>query len=402
MKSDFEVNRLPSKVLVFSVTAVGLLHNSIFVSSTPEILRSFGESENLAGLLIAAGSVPGIVVAPFIGFLADRFGRKKVLIPCLIIYGVFGLLVGLSPSLSWFLLLRIFQGLGSAGLINLVVVIISDNWGSFERARLIGQNAAAITISVAIYPVVGGGITDLIGWRWNFLAFLLPLIVAFFISRKLEDHQPGLEVSVREQISGAFAEVRKPAIATNLVIGTIVFMSIFGLLLSLLPVHLDREYGLGPTERGLIASTPAILAACAALTVARVRKRVQGGIIIYASLLIWGISFLLMGFGSLPLLVIGTIAYGFSEGLMIPTLQDLIAENAPEQLRGALLAIWTGAGRLGQTVGPIAISLALLGLSTSWVLVLAGIAMIVISGLASFTRTLIVSSEDQQTGRFNG
>ena len=123
-------------------------------------------------------------------------------------------------------------------------------------------------------------------------------------------------------------------------------MSIFGLMLSLLPVHLDREYGLSPTERGLIASTPAILAAFAALTVARVRTRVEGGIIIYASLLIWGISFLLMGFGSLPVLVIGTIAYGFSEGLMIPTLQDLIAENAPDQFRGALLAIWTGAGRL--------------------------------------------------------
>jgi len=392
VNSNLEAKPLPSKVLVFSVTAVGLLHNSIFASSTPEILRTFGESENLAGLLIAAGSIPGIVVAPFIGFLADRFGRKKVLIPCLIIYGVFGLLVGLSPSLSWFLLLRIFQGLGSAGLINLVVVIISDNWGSLERARLIGQNAAAITISVAIYPVVGGGITDLIGWRWNFLAFFLPLVVAFFISRKLEDHQPGLEVSVREQISGAFAEVRKPAIATNLVIGTIVFMSIFGLMLSLLPVHLDREYGLSPTERGLIASTPAILAAFAALTVARVRKRVQGGIIIYASLLIWGISFLLMGFGSLPLLVIGTIAYGFSEGLLIPTLQDLIAENAPDQLRGALLAIWTGAGRLGQTLGPVAISLALWGLSTSWVLILGGLGMILISGLASITRTLIISS----------
>ena len=392
MNSNLEAKPLPSKVLVFSVTAVGLLHNSIFASSTPEILRTFGESENLAGLLIAAGSIPGIVVAPFIGFLADRFGRKKVLIPCLIIYGGFGLLVGLSPSLSWFLLLRIFQGLGSAGLINLVVVIISDNWESLERARLIGQNAAAITISVAIYPVVGGGITDLIGWRWNFLAFFLPLVVAFFISRKLEDHQPGLEVSVREQISGAFAEVRKPAIATNLVIGTIVFMSIFGLMLSLLPVHLDREYGLSPTERGLIASTPAILAAFAALTVARVRKRVQGGIIIYASLMIWGISFLLMGFGSLPLLVIGTIAYGFSEGLLIPTLQDLIAENAPDQLRGALLAIWTGAGRLGQTLGPVAISLALWGLSTSWVLILGGLGMILISGLASITRTLIISS----------
>ena len=402
MKSDFEVNRLPSKVLVFSVTTVALLHNSIFVSSTPEILRSLGESENLAGLLIAAGSVPGIVVAPLIGFLADRFGRKKVLIPCLVIYGVFGMLVGLSPSLFWFILIRIFQGLGSAGLINLVVVIISDNWVSLDRARLIGQNAAAITISVAVYPVVGGVITDLIGWRWTFLAFLAPLVVAFFVSRNLEDHQPGLDVSVRGQISGALSEVVKPAIATNLVIVMILFMAIFGLFQSLLPVNLEREFGLLPTGRGLVAAAPAIVAASSALAVARVRKRLQGGIIIYVSLLIWGVSFLMMGFGSLPILVLATMIYGLSEGLMIPTLQDLIAENAPEQLRGALLAMWTGAARLGQTVGPVAVSLALMGLSTSLVLVLAGIAMIVISGLVSFTRTLIVSPEADQTGRFNG
>ena len=64
--------------------------------------------------------------------------------------------------------------------------------------------------------------------------------------------------------------------------------------------------------------------------------------------------------------------------------------------------MWTGAARLGQTVGPVSISLALMGLSTSWVLVSAGIAMIVISGLVSITRTLIVSSETNQTGRFNG
>jgi MFS family permease len=401
VKSDFEVNRLPSKVLVFSVTAVGLLHNSIFVTSTPEILRSLGESENLAGLLIAAGSVPGILVAPLIGFLADRFGRKKVLIPCLVIYGVFGLLVGLSPSLFWFLLIRIFQGLGSAGLINLVVVIISDNWTSLDRARLIGQNAAAITISVAIYPVLGGAITDLIGWRWTFMTFLAPLVVAFFVARNLEDHRPGMDVSVRGQISGALSEVKKPSIATNLVISTVLFMAIFGLFLSLLPVHLDREFGLLPTERGLVALAPAIVAASSALAVARVRKRVQGGILIYVSLLIWGISFLLMGFGSLPVLVLATMLYGLFEGLMIPTLQDLIAENAPEQLRGALLAMWTSAARLGQTIGPIAISLALMGLSTSLVFILAGLGMIVISGIASITRTLIVSSEADQTGRFN-
>ncbi|MEE3102479.1 MAG: MFS transporter, partial [Actinomycetota bacterium] len=74
----------PSRLLVFSVTAMALLNNSVLMSSTPEILESFGEPVERAGMLIAAGTVTGIVAAPAIGFLADRYGRKRVLVPCLL------------------------------------------------------------------------------------------------------------------------------------------------------------------------------------------------------------------------------------------------------------------------------------------------------------------------------
>ena len=400
MKGTLEHSHSPSKILVFSVTIVGLLHNSIFVSSTPEILRSFGESENFAGLLIAAGSVPGIIVAPAIGFLADRHGRRKILVPCLAIFGFFGILASLSPSFEWLLAIRFIQGLGSAGIINLVIVIITDNWKGLDRARLIGQNAAVITTSVAVYPVIGGVITDLVGWRWTFLTFLAPLIVAFFIWKRLEDHQPGLQGPIKEQLLQASIEVRKPVIATCIIISVIVFMGIFGIFQALLPVHLDRSFGLLPTERGLVALAPSITAALAALAVTKIRSRIQGGVLIYMSMFFWGVSFLFMGFSSLVLLILATMVYGFSEGIMLPTLQDLVAEHAPSHLRGGLLAIWTGAARLGQTLGPISISLALIGASSTSVLALSGILMIIFSGLAAATRTLIVSHEDKQGGRF--
>ena len=117
----------PSRLLVFSVTAMALLNNSVLMSSTPEILESFGEPVERAGMLIAAGTVTGIVAAPAIGFLADRYGRKRVLVPCLLVFGAVGTLGGFSPSLEWLLAIRVVQGLGSAGLINLVVVLITDN-----------------------------------------------------------------------------------------------------------------------------------------------------------------------------------------------------------------------------------------------------------------------------------
>ena len=153
----------PARSLIFSVTAMGLLSNALLMSSTPEILETFGAPTSRAGLLIACGTVTGIVAAPTMGFLADRYGRKRVLIPCLVVFGVFGALGGLAPSLGWLLAARVCQGAGSAGLINLAVVIISDHWQGLDRARLIGQNSAVITTCLAVFPFLGGVTTDLVG-----------------------------------------------------------------------------------------------------------------------------------------------------------------------------------------------------------------------------------------------
>ena len=152
-------DRRPARTLVFAITAAGLLNNSVLVSSTPEILRALGQPVERAGLVVAAGALPGILMAPAVGFLADRLGRRRVLVPCLVVFGVFGLLAGLSPTLGWLLAARIAQGFGAAGLINLAVVLIVDSWQGLDRAALIGQNSAVITVAVAIYPVVGGATT---------------------------------------------------------------------------------------------------------------------------------------------------------------------------------------------------------------------------------------------------
>src|SRR3546814_15254577 len=71
-----------------------------------------------------------------IGVLADRHGRRAVVVPCLIGFGVFGLLSALAPTFNALLLLRLLQGIGSAGLINLAVVLIGDHWDRSEERRV--------------------------------------------------------------------------------------------------------------------------------------------------------------------------------------------------------------------------------------------------------------------------
>jgi len=379
----------PSRLLVFAITASGLLSNSVLVSSTPEILRDLGHPISRAGLVVAAGAIPGIVVAPAVGFLADRYGRRRILLPCLIIFGVFGLAAGFSPTLGWLLAARIAQGVGAAGLINLAVVLIVDHWDGLDRAALIGQNSAVITVAVAVYPVLGGGITDLFGWRWMFVSYAIPLVVAGLVGLHLVADQPVQSGKVRDQVRAALVEIRRPVTGTVIVLGAIVFLLIFGLFLSLMPIHMDQKFGLGPTQRGLVAAVPALSSTVSSLLVARARARVHGGWLVYTGMFVFAGTFVIMGVASLWVLVVAAALYGLAEGLTIPTMQDLVADEAPEHLRAAVLAAWVGAVRVGQTVGPIGVTMALAYWSTGSVLVVSGLALFVVSVIATLPRTLV-------------
>ena len=386
----------PSRLLVFAITASGLLSNSVLVSSTPEILRDLGHPISRAGLVVAAGAIPGIVVAPAVGFLADRYGRRRILLPCLIIFGVFGLAAGLSPTLGWLLAARIAQGVGAAGLINLAVVLIVDHWDGLDRAALIGQNSAVITVAVAVYPVLGGGITDLFGWRWMFVTYAIPLVVAGLVGLHLVVDQPVPTGKVGDQVRAALVEIRRPVTATVIVLGAIVFLLIFGLFLSLMPIHMDQEFGLGPTQRGLVAAVPALSSTVSSLLVARARSRVHGGWLVYAGMFVFAATFVIMGVASLWVLVAAAALYGLAEGLTIPTMQDLVADEAPEHLRAVVLAAWVGAVRVGQTVGPIGVTMALGYWSTGSVLVFSGLALFVVSVVATLTHTLVPRNGGRQ------
>src|SRR3546814_443114 len=157
--------------LIFTITVTGILSNTLVVPAIPDILDAFDLPDSQAGVFVAAGTLPGIVMAPVIGILADRHGRRAVLVPCLASFGLFGLLSALSPSFQVLLVLRLLQGVGGAGLINLAVVIIGDHWSGIDRARLVGQNAAVLTLSLATFPPLGGLLTELGGWRLSFAPY---------------------------------------------------------------------------------------------------------------------------------------------------------------------------------------------------------------------------------------
>jgi MFS family permease len=137
-------------------------------------------------------------------------------------------------------------------------------------------------------------------------------------------------------------------------IGTVIFMLIFGLFLTALPVHLEREFGLSAGQRGLVIASPALTSTVTALRLGWLRARFGVVALLAGASVLFTLAFVVIGVApTLPVLVGGAMLYGLGEGVFIPTLQDVVAgASAPEQ-RGAVVAVWVGAARAGQTVGPL-------------------------------------------------
>ncbi len=354
-------------VLILAITGTGIMGNTLLAPAIPDILDDFGVADSGAGLLIAATSFPGIFMAPVMGILADRLGRRRVVVPCLATFGVFGTAAALAPSFAFLIVARLGMGIGAAGLINLAVVLIGDNWNAVDRTRLIGRNAAFLTVCLALMPPIGGLLTDLGSWRLALAPYSLALVTAFVAWRMLPKDRPDSTASVREQLGGVGEVIRQPAVIVILIGGALSFVMIFGVFLSTLPIHLENEFGYGASMRGLFLALPAISSTLVAFNLQRVRERMSARVLLVACSLAFAIGFALIGATeAVALVVLGCVIYGTGEGALIPTLQDQAVELSPPEHRGAVVAVYVGAARLGQTVGPLGAA-ALFGATSTFV-----------------------------------
>lgn len=345
--------RRPPFGLILSITITGIVGSTIVSPVTPDIVAELGGGDRAIGLLVAAVAAPGILLAPIIGVLADRYGRREVVVPCLAIFGIAGGLAAVAPTLGVLIALRLLQGIGSAGLINLAVTIIGDHWEGVERAKKIGQNAAVLTSSILFAPPLGGLLGTIFSWRAAFVPLWLAVITAAIVWRVLP---AGVrhDASVSDQLRAAVPFLKTATVAGAILAGFITFLLIFGLFLTVMPAFLAREFGASAALRGLVAGAPAIPSTLAALSLGRLRTRLGPKALVAGSSVCLAVGFGLISVApTIWIVVLAVVIYGLGEGVMIPVLQDSVAGAAPGRSRGSVVAIFVGAVRLGQTTGPL-------------------------------------------------
>ncbi len=367
---------------LYAVTSVGILANTMITPNIPDVLRDLDRDDGSAGLLVAAGALPAVLIAPLIGIMADRFGRKRVLLPCLIVFGLGAIAGAFAPDFNSLLAARFVQGGGGAGLINLALVLIGDNWSGLDRTRLIGRNSAVLTAALAVFPLLSGLIAEVSGWRASVAVGGLALPVAIVGFLILPDLKPERTSSVGNQLRGAALVIRQPIMLFVFASGFLLFVVIFGVFLTALPVHLKEQFDLGPAARGLVLSIPAIGATVAGFNLGRVRTIVDLRLLLSASCFFIAVA--AFGVAVAPLLILVVVAmllYGFGDGSLIPALQDVASSVPPPEQRASVMAAWVVAIRAGQTAGPLGAAVLFAAYSTEVAMIVGAVIFAVVGAM---------------------
>ena len=171
--------------LILAVLSAAILLDALDLSITQVALPSVQRV-----LALSAGTLPWVATGyalTYGGFLllggrtADLHGRRAVFLSGLALFGVISLAAGLAPNAGLLIAARAVQGIGAALTVPAAVSIITTSFAEgAERNRALGVFAASASAGFSVGLVLGGVLTDLLGWRWIFLvkAPIVAVVVA--------------------------------------------------------------------------------------------------------------------------------------------------------------------------------------------------------------------------------
>jgi len=346
-----------------SVPFIMVLGNSLLIPVLPAIKSALQLTQFKVSLLITLFSVPAGLIIPLAGFLSDRYGRKKVIIPSLILYGLGGVMAGLTAVFvkngTYSLILggRILQGIGAAGTAPIAMALCGDLFGGKWRSQALGIIEAANGFGKVVSPVLGAAL-GLITWYAAFLFFplaVLPAVAGLWLLVK----EPPANRSTRsigqylQSFSGVF-EKRSVLLLTSFFGGMMALLLLFGVLF-FLSEHLETVFRYNGIRKGAALAIPVLfMCATSYVTGTLIKKKaalmkwlvVAGLALITASLAALGT------FRQTIFFFVAISLAGVGTGLTLPCLNTIITSSTASERRGLVTSLYGSVRFFGVALGP--------------------------------------------------
>ncbi|HVW77773.1 MAG TPA: DHA2 family efflux MFS transporter permease subunit [Alloacidobacterium sp.] len=175
-------------IAVMLATFMEVLDTAIASVALPYIAGSLSASNDEATWVLTSYLVANAVILPASNWFSLRFGRKRFLIICVIIFTIASFFCGAAPSLGFILIARIVQGAGGGALQPLSQAILLESFPPQKRSAAMALFAFGVVVAPVLGPTLGGWLTDTYSWRYAFYINIpVGVIAVLMISRFVHD-----------------------------------------------------------------------------------------------------------------------------------------------------------------------------------------------------------------------
>ncbi len=343
--------------IIFGVTLMGVLGISSITPAFPKIVDELQISTVQVGMLITAFSLPAAFLAPVLGVLADRFGRKRILIPSLMIFGITGAACALTKDFGVIIALRAIQGITSAGLFLLSFTIIGDLFSGQRRTEAVGLNTTVVQIGNTAYPLIGGMLATL-AWNYPFLLSLAAIPVGVLALRFLDNPEPKSDQNLRQYLGSVWGYLINIRVAGAFAGQIVRGLLLNGSILTYFSLYMGVSLQASPFTIGFITSGMFLVTGLVASQIGRINRVMSEPDLIKLGFALYAIGLVLVPFITrLELLLIPAIILGVASGLCYPSLMSYVSGLAPPECRAAFMSVNSLMIRVGGALGPMVVGL---------------------------------------------
>lgn len=351
-------------IALASIPLIMTLGNSMLIPILPLLEKEIGISNLQSSYIITVYSIVAIICIPIAGYLSDRFGRKKVILPALILTAIGGLVAGwaswkMDNPYGMILLGRVLQGIGASGAMPIVIPLVGDIFTEDEEASsALGMIETSNTVGKVLSPILGSLLAGVI-WFLPFMSIpafsLIAILLVIFLvkSGSKDEEEPVKFPEYWQMIKDVFKEHSRWLVAV-FVIGAILMFILFGFLFYLSNI-LEDKFNYDGVMKGFLLAIPLLALAIASFVAGKVIKDnlVVMKWMTFFGIVLSGVSVAFISFMDhfISLLAIFLVC-GIGIGISLPCLDSLITKSLEKSVRGIITSIYSAMRFIGVAAGP--------------------------------------------------
>ena len=349
------VNKKLITYLVSFAAFFGPFTQSIYTPLLPQVQQQFHTTEYMVNLTISIFTFVMAFMQIVYGPLTDSLGRKKILVPGVILYIAASIGAALSSSIFFLLVFRVLEAAGIAVGSVVAVTVIGDIYEGKLRGRAMGTFQMLVALGPAVGPVIGGFTGQYFGFQGVFWVLamagtLLLVLTTFF----LPETKPAAYTRNPFKLRDFSTILSRPSGLAIILLGFFQYYTFYNFLV-FLPSLLVSFYGLTPGQNGLVFLPMSLCVVIGSMIGGRVQEHFEPKkfLIITACCNVAAtLLFSIVASVSLPVLIGSISLFGLCLGLSLPV-QTTLLTNEFHQNRATAIGLYNFFRFIGMAAGPM-------------------------------------------------